>query len=98
LPVILPGKRVELYKEICQVLLERRQRAKKLAIPLIATQKQAVLQVLALRLMRNNTREFKLSEEAPLIQAKLREVASSEITAEEFIKQVRDVCGLLVEK
>lgn len=94
----LPGKRVELYKEICQVLLEKRHRAKKLAIPLIATQKQAVLQVLALMLMQNNTKEFKLSEKAPLIQAKLREVASSEITAEEFIKQVRDVCGLLVEK
>ncbi len=26
---VLPGKRVELYKEICQVLLEKRQIAKK---------------------------------------------------------------------
>ncbi|MDJ0510289.1 MAG: NACHT domain-containing protein [Crocosphaera sp.] len=96
----LPGKRVELYKEICQVLLEKRQRAKKLDLdyPLTATQKQTVLQVLALRLMQDNTRQFKFSEKAPIIHSKLIEVASSEFTAERFIEQIRDVCSLLVER
>ena len=62
----LPGKRVELYKEICQVLLERRQRAKNIADALTATQKQSVLQVLAFELMQQKTREFNLSDGMPI--------------------------------
>ena len=94
----LPGKRVELYKEICQVLLERRQRAKNIADALTATQKQSVLQVLALELMQQKTREFKLSDGIDRITDKLAEVAGSGANPEEFIQQVRDVSGLLVEK
>ena len=33
-----------------------------------------------------------------MLKNKLAEVASSEIKLEEFVNQVRDVCGLLVEK
>ncbi|UNU25464.1 NACHT domain-containing protein [Microcoleus vaginatus HSN003] len=94
----LPGKRVELYKEICQVLLERRQRAKNIAEPLTATQKQSVLQVLAFELMQQKTREFKLSDGINLIKDKLADVAGSGANPDEFIQQVRDVSGLLVEK
>ncbi|MEG4202407.1 NACHT domain-containing protein [Microcoleus sp. Pol7_A1] len=94
----LPGKRVELYKEICQVLLERRQRAKNIADALTATQKQSVLQVLALELMQQKTREFNLSDGIDRITDKLADVAGSGANAEEFIQQVRDVSGLLVEK
>jgi len=94
----LPGKRVELYKEVCQVLLDRRQRAKKIDDVLTATQKQSVLQVLALALMQANTREFKLSEGVSLIRGKLAKVVNRKANAEEFLEQVKDVCGLLVEK
>jgi hypothetical protein len=96
----LPGKRVELYKEICHVLLEKRQRAKKIAdpLPLTATQKQSVLQVLALALMQQNTREFTLAVGVSVIQDKLEMVAGSTANPEEFLKQIRDVSGLLVEK
>jgi predicted ATPase len=94
----LPGKRVELYKEICQVLLERRQRAKNIAEALTATPKQSVLQVLALELMQQKTRDFKLSEGIDWITDKLANVAGSGANPEEFIQQVRDVSGLLVEK
>ncbi|MEG5069626.1 NACHT domain-containing protein [Microcoleus sp. B3-D2] len=94
----LPGKRVELYKEICQVLLERRQRAKNMAEALTATQKQSVLQVLAFELMQQKTREFKLSDGINLIKDKLADVAGSGANPEEFIQQVREVSGLLVEK
>ncbi|NEP11307.1 MAG: NACHT domain-containing protein [Symploca sp. SIO2C1] len=94
----LPGKRVELYKEICEVLLERRLRAKKIEELLTATQKQSVLQVLALALMQNNTREFTLPEGVSLIQDKLAEVAGSAANSQEFLEQVKDVSGLLVEK
>ncbi|WP_293338637.1 NACHT domain-containing NTPase [Microcoleus sp. CAWBG58] len=94
----LPGKRVELYKEICQLLLEKRQRAKNIADALTATQKQSVLQVLAFELMQQKTREFKLSDGINLIKNKLADVAGSGANPEEFIQQVRDVSGLLVEK
>jgi predicted NACHT family NTPase len=94
----LPGKRVELYREICQVLLERRQRAKNIADALTATQKQSVLQVLAFKLMQQKTRDFNLSDGIDWITDKLADVAGSGANPEEFIQQVRDVSGLLVEK
>ncbi|MEG4634135.1 NACHT domain-containing protein [Microcoleus sp. AR_TQ3_B6] len=94
----LPGKRVELYKEICQVLLERRQRAKNMAEALTATQKQSVLQVLAFKLMQHKTRYFKLSDGINWITDKLADIAGSGANPEEFIQQIRDVSGLLVEK
>ena len=93
----LPGKRIELYKEICQVLLERRQRAKNIADALTATQKQSVLQVLAFELMQQETLEFKLSDGIDWMKEKLKNVAGSVANPEEFIQQVRDVSGLLVE-
>lgn len=94
----LPGKRVELYKEICQVLLERRQRAKNIAEALTGTQKQSVLQVLAFELMQHKTREFNVSDGIDWITDKLADVAGSGANSEEFIQQVRDLSGLLVEK
>ena len=94
----LPGKRVELYREICQILLEKRQIAKNIADALTATQKQSVLQVLAFELMQRKTREFKISDGIDWIKDKLANVASSSTNPEDFIKQVRDLSALLVEK
>ncbi|MUG96465.1 NACHT domain-containing protein [Scytonema sp. UIC 10036] len=94
----LPGKRVDLYKEICQVLLEKRQRAKKIPDPLIATQKQAVLQVLALKLMQENTKKFDMPQGIHWIENRLATVAGKGLRPEDFFKQIRDVSGLLVEK
>ncbi len=96
---VLPGKRVELYKEICQVLLEKRQRAKNIPDSLTASQKQSVLQQLALALMTNETREFKLSDPIFMssIESQLKKV-TTKIRSECFIQQIKDVCGLLVEK
>ncbi len=94
----LPGKRVELYKEICQLLLEKRQRAKNIADALTATQKQSVLQVLAFELMQQKTRDFRLSDGIDWIKDKLVEVTVSGANPEGFIQQVRDVSALLVEK
>ncbi|MEG5136371.1 MULTISPECIES: NACHT domain-containing protein [unclassified Microcoleus] len=94
----LPGKRVELYKEICQILLEKRQRAKNIADTLTATQKQSVLQVLAFELMQQKTRDFQLSDGIDWITDKLANVAGNGTNSESFIQQIRDVSGLLVEK
>ena len=96
---ILPRKRVELYREICQVLLEKRQRAKKIDDELTATQKQSVLQPLALALMANETREFQLSDLMfqSLIKYRLQKI-TRKISPQEFVRQIKDVCGLLIEK
>lgn len=94
----LPGKRVELYKEICHVLLEKRLRAKNIADLLTATQKQSVLQMLALALMQQKTREFTLAVGVSVIQDKLVMVAGSAANPGDFLEQTKDVSGLLVEK
>jgi len=94
----LPGKRVELYKEICQVLLEKRQLAKKLPIALSADQKQSVLQALALAMMRHNTRKFTPAQALALIKAKLARVSTESIEVEVFLQRVKDVSGLFISK
>lgn len=94
----LPGKRVELYKEICQVLLDRRQRAKRIPDKLTAAQKQSVLQVLALELMKQETRSFTLPDVRSLVQSRLVLVARDDTEADSFLKQIREVSGLLVAK
>ena len=94
---VLPGKRVELYKEICEILLEKRQRAKKITDRLTAAQKKSVLQVLALELMRNETREFALAQAENWISGQLSTLPDLNNT-EGFIKNIRDDSGLLVEK
>ena len=97
---VLPGRRVELYKEFCQVLLEKRPRAKNIEDDLIrAGQKQSVLQKLALALMINKKIRFKLSNAVflPLIESELKRV-TSKITLETFFRQIKDVCGLIIEQ
>ncbi|MBI4783686.1 MAG: NACHT domain-containing protein [Oscillatoriophycideae cyanobacterium NC_groundwater_1537_Pr4_S-0.65um_50_18] len=94
----LPGRRVELYAEICDVLLGRRQEAKGLPDPLTATQKRSVLQVLALNRMRKASGDFTLLQGSLLIQKKLVAVAGDSVSPEAFLKQVENVSGLLLEK
>lgn len=96
----LPGNRVELYAEICDVLLVRRQEAKGVPeqLHLKVVQKQSVLQVLALELMQRETREFTLEEGKQIIQEPLVAVASHKVKPETFLKHIENVSGLLVEK
>ena len=96
----LPGSRVELYAEICEVLLVRRQEAKGVSEPLQlkASQKQLVLQVLALQLMLKKVRAFVLSEGKQIIGQSLLDVASEDVTPKSLLEHIRNVRGLLVEK
>ncbi|MEM7555418.1 MAG: NACHT domain-containing protein [Cyanobacteria bacterium P01_A01_bin.84] len=56
----LPEGRVELYREICDVLLGRRRESQGIWDNIRPDQKKAILQVLALGLMKQKTREFTL--------------------------------------
>ncbi len=93
----LSSRRADLYKEICEVLLERRRRAKGLPIILGAEQKLSVLKSLALKLVQENTQAFTLDSSSSrdkifkrarsLIEEKLARFPQKEITPEDFIKK-----------
>ncbi|MGK7935035.1 MAG: SUMF1/EgtB/PvdO family nonheme iron enzyme [Xenococcaceae cyanobacterium] len=96
---VLPGRRVELYAEICDVLLGRRQDAKGISDSLSADQKKIVLQVLALELMQQGRQEFSLEQEESflkIISESLDEVKSSIIEPLDFLEDVEKKSGLLV--
>ena len=96
----LPGRRVELYAEICDVLLGRRQDVKGIPDVLTTSQKRQILQTLALKLMSRRSRTFKTFAGKVLIQKELDRMAGGEeaISAENFLQQIEVNSGLLVER
>ena len=93
----LPERRVDLYKEMCEVLLEKRQKEKKINDKLINKNNKSVLQVLALKLMEQQESEFELIDGASWIQEPLEAVFSNIIQPKEFINYICNSIGLLVE-
>jgi predicted NACHT family NTPase len=93
----LPGRRVELYKEICEVFLGKRQESKGLTIDLIPVQKQTVLQSLAYEMMCKNIREIKVSDALEMIRTPLS-LVKSDLNPEDFLKNVEQQSGLLLER
>ncbi|WP_008310137.1 SUMF1/EgtB/PvdO family nonheme iron enzyme [Leptolyngbya sp. PCC 6406] len=96
----LPGNRVDLYDEIFDVLLVRRQSAKKLTepFPLRAEQKKLVLQVLALALMEEERREFTQGQGVVIIADALASVAGDRVSPQDFLTHIETVSGLLLER
>ena len=95
----LPKGRVDLYQKICDVLLGARQAAKQnITMALTGVQNKAVLQVLALELMKSQTREFSLDQGEKLIADELVKVAGDKLTARAFLLQIKEICGLLMER
>jgi len=95
----LPKGRVDLYQKICDVLLGARQAAKQnITTALTGVQNKAVLQVLALELMKSQTREFSLDQGEKLIADELVKVVGSSLTARAFLLQIKEICGLLMER
>ncbi|MEH1954915.1 GUN4 domain-containing protein [Nostoc sp.] len=94
----LPGRRVELYQKICELLLGTRQAAKKIKAPLTVEQSKSVLQVLALDLMRRKSRSFTVVKVQNLIASELQKIVGTTLITAEFLEQIKDVSGLLVER
>ncbi len=92
----LPGSRSELYKEICQVMLWRRQVAKKLAIDLRGQRKEAVLSHVAYYMMNKETRDLERDTLLFQIKTGLQRFAK-DIPAQDFLDDVGSN-GLLVER
>src|SRR5262249_32159211 len=83
----LPGSRVDLYGEICEVLLWRRQEAKKLPITLDGDKKEALLRGLAFAMMRRQVRDLPRADVLAEISPALRRM-SWKLTAEQFLTDI----------
>jgi len=94
----LPGRRVELYQRICDLLLGSRQEAKKIKTSFTGEQNKSVLQVLALALMQLKIREFNPTQGEELIAEELEKIACGALNSAQFLKQIKEVSGLLVER
>lgn len=91
----LPGTRAELYAEMCQVLLGRRQQAKRLTTSLRADKKEVVLRELAFTMMNDRVRDLPYSRATEVIRSVLPRVSIS-LSAREFFDDIRSN-GLLLE-
>lgn len=92
----LPGSRVDLYDEICKVMLGRRQEAKRIPVVLAVDKKETVLRCLAFEMMRLHVRDLREADAVAVIEPTLRRV-SDELGASDFLVDVR-VGGFLVER
>src|SRR5262249_37748964 len=94
----LPGSRIQLYREICQVLLGKRQEAKGLGSGLLTPdQKELVLRHLALEMMRTYRRDV-LQEEAELIITAPLARVKPDLSAEKYLTDIQQSSGILVER
>jgi predicted NACHT family NTPase len=94
----LPGRRVELYGEICDVLLGHWQAAKGLTAQLSPAQCRAVLQPLAFHLMTEKKREVASVGAQEVIQTPLVSVQGPAANAKAFLKELERASGLLLER
>ncbi|MEV6606235.1 NACHT domain-containing protein [Kutzneria sp. NPDC051319] len=93
---VLPGSRADLYGEICEVMLWRRQETKKLPVELRGDRKEALLRGLAYRMMEQQTRDVPKDVVTTAIRAGLRRM-SREVGVEDFLSDVSSN-GLLIER
>ena len=93
----LPGRRVELYAEICEVFLGKRQEARGLELEMTPPQKQRVLEPLAYFMIQFKWREIGSDNAAGFIAATLEQV-KPDTSGEDFLKMVENSSGLIVER
>lgn len=92
----LPGRRVELYAEICEVFLGKRQQARGLLLDLTPAQKTRVLRQLAYYMMEKERRSID-KDEATRVIAKPLSAVSPKTSAIQFLTDVENTSGLLIE-
>ncbi|MBV9927629.1 MAG: NACHT domain-containing protein [Acidobacteria bacterium] len=94
----LPGSRVELYAEICEVLLGRWRQTRGLQDQLKAAQKLVVLRPLAAQMMRRKLRKINATDAESVIRVPLEEVGWGQATAGKFLFELQSSSGLLLER
>ncbi len=93
----LPGNRVALYGEICEVFLGKRQKARGQVLELTPAQMQLVLEALAYYMMFKGIRDIAINEVRTVIEKPLAGV-SSQMSPEAFLRLVEHASGLLLER
>lgn len=95
----LPKKRAELYEQICECLLYRREKGKmtSVVLPLQVHQKKYLLQLLAVNLIGRHKQEFSLLQAQEILSEPLKGFSSVEVTIEEFIHYLKNITGLIIE-
>lgn len=93
----LPGRRVELYAEICEVFLGKRSQGKGLQLDLTPAQRQTVLEPLAFQMMRHRIREIDEAGASKVIAAILKRVGA-EAEPGDFLMDTQNNSGLLIER
>jgi hypothetical protein len=93
----LPGRRVELYQEICRLQLKDRPKARNLDTVLLNCDAQELLQSLALEMMQCQSRLLKKDAVLANLQATLT-AKSERIDAADFLEQVTSIGELLIRQ
>jgi nucleoside-triphosphatase THEP1 len=93
----LPGRRVELYEEMCNVFLGKRAEAQGVPDNLTPLQKQSVLQPLSYRMLTWNKRSVNLQEMKRVITPSLRNIPNAP-DGEGFVQILLDRSGILIER
>lgn len=94
----LPGSRVQLYAEICQVLLERWRGVKGVADKLRGDQKLLVLRPLAAHMMLQNCKEISTEAAFKTISPHLKRVGFATEHNKSFLTELQASSGLLLER
>jgi hypothetical protein len=94
---MLPDRRVDLYKEICEVFLGKRLQAQNLDLELAPTQKQSVLQPLAYQSMLNQQQVISSEDALTWISEPLASI-SQQMDEAAFLRQIEESSGLLLER
>src|SRR5258708_33327419 len=93
----LPGTRVTLYKEVCEVFLGKRQEARGVKQELRIEQRLLVLQDLAYQMMIDGTREIECIRAQEIIREVLQRVRG-DWSPQRFLQQIEQGSGLLLER
>lgn len=93
----LPGRRVELYAEICDVLLGHWRAAKGIKESLTAAQKRVILQPLAAEMMLRGKRQISNQDALKIIEEPLKTVNLKKTETVSFLLDIQASSGLLQE-
>jgi len=94
----LPGSRVELYAEICEVLLGRWRQTRGIQENLKAAQKLVILRPLAAFMMENKLRNITTADAISVITSPLERVGITGEDANGFLSELQNNTGLLLER
>lgn len=94
----LPGSRVELYGQICEVLLGRWKQAKEVEDKLSANQKLTILRPLAVTMMSHEKLTLPEPEVKKVIESVLRRISGGSLNVPEALDELQAGTALLQER